>query len=737
MGSTIDFKGIRTNNLKGGDLSLEEHCFIGITGPSGSGKTSLAYGTVYAISLDEWSRISNQPLGAYQNYRVDSYHNIKPTVALKQDNRNVNPRSILATFLHLDRYIRLLYSIVSGLSPSRFSINNPSNTCSTCLGLGSVSVLDEQLLIDWDKSIEDRPFLLLKKAQELAVLDKFAESNKISRSIPLEKLSKQQQNILLYGKSKEKFSVRYKQNGKYRVHSFHYIGYLDLLASLQADITHISSFKKVAHVQKQEVCSACGGTRFSDYVASFKYRSHSIGELYAMELSNLSTFLIDSLERETSPQLCKLLADIKLVVDKLIDSNLGYLTLNRSIPTLSGGELQRVQLVGITISNLSDVLYIVDEPSSSLHVLEYDAILADLKELRDKGNTILMVEHNPYFLSQTDRNIMIGPSSGSRGGQIMDYTGPTKVEALFELKVCSEFTEYSNMTANNLKDISVHIPKACFTGIYGISGSGKTTLSKCIRQLDPRVEYISQNVLRGSKTSSVGSYSGILSELRNLYSKNNNLDYSLSITDPACQCPKCSGRGVLRYTLDFSSTIIEVVCEDCLGQRYNEEVLALMYGGQTFADVLSMPIDDLIGQSLFGEHKKISELLCKLSDLGLGHLSLSRTTDTLSGGESQRLKAIKAISKKLKGKTFIFDEPLKGLGVSDAIKILVLFKKMTTKGATIIMVEHSVIGLQAVDYVIEMGPGKGRLGGQVLFEGEIELFRESSHWKKYQKMGAV
>lgn len=737
MEYTIDYKGIRTNNLKGIDFSITENSFIGITGPSGSGKTSLAYGTIYGVSQTEWSRISNQPVGVYLNYKLDDYQNIKPTIALKQDNKNTNPRSVLATFLHLDREFRLLFSIVSGLSPSRFSINNPSNSCPRCSGIGLISILDEKLLIDWNKTILEKPFLLFTKPQELALLEKFAEAHGIPLTVPISNLTSGQKNTLLYGKSEQKYSVKYKMGGKVRVRSFYYTGYLDFVSDLHSDTSHISALKKIEKAQKQALCPCCHGMKFSDHINSFKYKEYSIGELYAMELSDLLDFVLRALQVESSNDIKKLLGNIYTIVNRLVLSNLGYLTLNRSVPTLSGGELQRVQLVGLTTTKLSDILYIVDEPSSSLHVSEYDAVLADLKELRSKGNTILMVEHNPYFLRNTDGNIFIGPGSGTQGGEILKSEPKIDIKPFFIPKSSSKWISYSGITENNLKNISVKIPEGCITGIYGVSGSGKTTLSKYIEQVSSHVEYISQKVLRGSRTSSIGTYSGILPELKELYSQSNGLSHSISLTDSCCQCPKCQGKGTIRHSLDFSSTIVEVLCDECAGKKYNKEILELEYEGIGFEEVLSTPIDSLLQRCSFAKHKKITELLLKLSQLGLGHLCLSRTTDTLSGGESQRLKTIKVIGKRTKNKILIFDEPLKGLGISDAIKLLKIFKTMSENGATVIMVEHSVVGFLAVDYVIELGPGKGKLGGGVLYEGWINDFKESAHWEKYKDKGAI
>lgn len=733
----ISYKGIRTHNLKGIDLCLQAHSFIGVSGPSGSGKTSLAYATVHAISQEEWGKINNDSQGVYKSYEIDSYEHIKPTIALRQDNKNVNPRSLLASFLHVDREFRLLFSIISGGSPSLFTINNPGNACPHCEGLGLVRQIDPKALVDESRSLVDRPFSLLSRPQDQALLLKYAEMNGIPCDIPFGQLAPDQQHKLLYGRSDTKYQVRYKLGGKMRTHSFFYVGYLDQVQALEKDQKHISSAKKLESVQSLLLCPHCLGKRFSEKVLSYHYRGLSLGDLYMLELDELAEFLDESLRSDPAPEVSRLLQRIQEVVLRLVRSDLGYLSLNRSIPTLSGGELQRVQLTRIISAKLSDILYIVDEPSASLHVSEYDSVLHDLKELQKRGNTILMVEHNPYFLQQVDQAIYLGPGAGAYGGELVETLPSYEVGQRFETRTCTGYISYQHISANNLKDVSVDIPVERITGIYGVSGSGKTTLSRQIASLGEQTEYISQKVLRGSKASTIASYSEISAELRQIYEESNSLPYTLSLSTPSCQCERCGGKGLIRYSLDFSATVVDVICEDCSGRRYNEPTLALKYSGLSLPDLLTRPVHYLLELGIFQAHTKVQAVLERLVTLGLGYLSLSRTTDTLSGGESQRLKLIKALNKKVKGKTFIFDEPLKGLGGTDAVRLMSLFRSLTDQGATIILVEHSVLGLSGVDYVLELGPGKGKHGGQVLFAGDIETFRRSDHWKAYQDKGAL
>lgn len=619
------------------------------------------------------------------------------------------------------------------MPPSRFSLNSPNNFCPTCTGLGFENVVDNSFLVDWNRSINEKPFILLKKPVEQKLLEKYASLNNIPLDIPFRSLRKEHQGMLLYGKSSEKYPIRYKHGGKYRTHSFYYVGYLDMVSLLQNDRTHTSSSKKLEAVFKQEICKTCDGKKFSEEVQSYKYRGHSIGELYHLEISELDQLIDRSLLEETKKEAIKLLETISRTLKKICASNLGYLSLNRSVPSLSGGEMQRLQLLNIITSSLNDLVYIIDEPSASLHVSEYEAILSDLTELRDRGNTLLMIEHNPYFLSKADAQIYIGPRSGKDGGFLLEK--PLNLSKLTRLETVtpSRYISYRHISDNNLKNISVNIPIGCITGIYGLSGSGKTTLSRYIESNTPKAVYITQKVLRGSKASSIGTYSEILPDIKGLYISSSNLDCTLSLTDPGCQCPKCGGRGQIKYILDFSATTIEVVCEDCQGMKYNNDVLSLEYNGYKFSQILIEPIERLLELGIFLENEKIIQKLEHLVLLGLGHLSLERTTDSLSGGESQRLKVMRILSKKIKNRVFILDEPLKGLGAEDAMRLLTIFKGMTKEGATIIMVEHSTIGFLATDYIIELGPGKGKYGGELLFQGTIDDFHHTPNWEIYKE----
>lgn len=733
--NTINYQGIKTNNLKNFDIDIEKGSFIGVSGPSGSGKSSLVYSTIYAIAQYEWEKVANVPTGLYEKFRIDSYKNVIPALALRQENFNNNPRSTIATFLRIDKDLRLLFAASNNVSPSIFSFNNPQNACPRCTGLGVETKTDEEKLIEWDKSIAEKPFIPWRKNHKQKLLEKYAASQNIPLNVAINKLPEPQINQLLHGSSENKFPVSYKMNGKQRTHNFRYIGLLDEFSSMENDKKHISSAKKIADFGTECVCSKCKGMRFADKVLDYTFYGKNLGELYMMELEDLEFFISSTLKFEKNLENIRLLKNIHRIVKSLVDSKLEYLHLNRSIPTLSGGELQRIRLTNILTSQIENMMYIIDEPSARLHISEYDSILSDIQHLNERGNTILMIEHNPYFLNKTQKTIVIGPKSGNDGGYLLEELPEdcTK-KMIFTPRACSKFIHLKNISDNNIHGIDVDIPLGRITSIYGPSGSGKSTLAKNIQLKYENTEYVNQKPIRGSKVSTIASYSEILDDIKQLFAKKNKEDVNtFSFTHEEGQCPCCGGKGYVTYELDFGKTRIDIICDECGGKRYNKKCLSFKYKGLDIYQLLTSTIDSLIEKKILDDSKPVFEQLSNLQKLGLGYLNMFRTTDTLSGGEAQRLKLMKFIGKKCDKKLFIFDEPLRGLSKNNALDILSIFNEITDKGGTVVFIEHNVIGLYSCDYVIEMGPGKGKNGGELMFSGSIDQFKETDRWNYYIK----
>lgn len=731
-GNIISYKGIRTNNLQDISLELKKAQFYGVAGPSGSGKSSLAYGTMHAIAQHEWEKVSGVQGSALVPYAVEGYENVIPSVALKQENHNQNPRSTIATFLRLDKSFRLLFASACGVSPTLFSFNNPRNACPKCEGLGYVVALDTDQLIRWDLSIEENPFLPWRKSYYQKLLEAYAKSCGIPLNISLQNLPKSQVDLLLYENSTEKLAVSYTLGGKRRTHRFFYRGFYNELESLVNDKKHVSSANKVTSLGHTEVCPQCKGQRFSTEVLSYTYQGVNLGIVYMMEVSKLEQVVAGWCKTEQQQERKILLKGIVTLLEAMTKAQLGYLHLNRSIPTLSGGELQRIRLLNILTSQINDMMYIVDEPSAQLHVSEYDALLADMRRLTEDGNTVVMIEHNRYFLDQTDHCLFVGPGSGNQGGQLFHALPEACPLEQIQGRGIGEMMSFRSLSANNVENVDVDIPMRRITGLYGPSGSGKSTLARCIEQRYDKTVYVSQRPIKGTVASTIASYSEVFDEIRNLFAKENNVDTDwFSFSGKKGACLVCGGRGSVKYQLDFGKTEVELVCEECNGRRYNNTALSYHYKGHSIFEVLNKTIDILLQDGLFEGISTIVERLQCLQRLGLGYLTLFRTTDTLSGGEAQRLKLAKYIGRRQKDKLFIFDEPLRGLDSKSVANILSVFREITNCGGTVLMIEHNVAGLAFCDYILEMGPGKGRNGGKIVFGGTVDSFRNSDHYRQY------
>lgn len=730
----ISYKGIRTNNLQNISVDLTKGKFYGIAGPSGSGKSSLAYGTMHAIAQHEWEKVSGVQGGGATTFEVDGYENVIPSVALRQENYNQNPRSTIATFLRIDKSFRLLFASVCGVSPTLFSFNNPRNACPKCEGLGYVVAVDSNQLIRWDLSIAEKPFLPWRKSYYQKLLEAYARLRGIPLNVSIQNLPKNQQDALLYEDSTEKLTVSYTLGGQRRTHRFFYHGFYNELQSLANDKKHVSSANKMTSLGHTEVCPCCHGGRFSNAILNYTYQGKNLGELYLMEVTKLEQLVAGWCLRENQLERLRLLKEIALLLKAMTKAQLGYLHLNRSIPTLSGGELQRIRLINILTSQISDMMYIIDEPSAQLHVSEYDALLADMRRLSDNGNTVMMIEHNRYFLQRTDHRLFVGPGSGSNGGQIVT-TLPTYFDVgQKEGRSIGKMMSFHSLTANNVENVDVDIPVGRITGLFGPSGSGKSTLARCIEQRYDKTVYVNQRPIKGSVASTVASYCEVFDEIRELFAQHNHVDTDwFNFSDKKGACPACGGRGTVKYQLDFGKTEVELICEECGGKRFNSTTLGYLYEGLSIYDVLNMTVDNLLKKGLFNVHSSIYERLLCLQRLGLGYLTLFRTTDTLSGGEAQRLKLAKYVGKKQKDRLFIFDEPLRGLDNQSVANILSVFRDITNNGGTVLMIEHNVAGISCCDYILEMGPGKGRDGGKIVFNGSIDSFRHSDRYWQYEE----
>lgn len=731
-GNIIKYRGVRTNNLKNINIDIEKNKIIGIGGPSGSGKSSLVYDTIYNISEFEEAKLRND-LGCVKKFDIDLYENVIAAVEVRQTNNNNNPRSTIATLLNLDSEFKKIFAKINNISPTKFTFNNSANACEKCLGLGYVYEINNDKIIDHEKTVREGAFIPWHDSTlgyEEKLLIKFAEDNGISTTTKIKNLNEKEKQLLFYGTSETKYKISYKAYGKSRNKNFNYIGILKESNNYLQSINQPSSKQKIQKYSSEVECPVCNGKRFNKEILEYKLLNKSIGDLYTMEIEELYRFFKENkvlkIEREVE--------NIITFLKEIINSNLGYLNLNRSIPSLSGGELQRLRLISVMNTQISNIMYIIDEPSSKLHVTEYESLYNNFLEIQKKENTIIFVEHNPYFLNRADKTVFIGPGSGEKGGKIvkqevvefLDY----KQKAIIEAK---DYIEEKDININNVKDLSIKIPKNCVIGIYGVSGSGKSSIVKALNKKIKNSEYLTQKPLKGSITSTIGTYSGTLfKDIREEVGKTFNLDPDiLNFNSEKGKCKICEGKGTIKFPFDYGKEI-DILCEECEGKRYSKETLShKLINGKNIYEILNTTIDSIIEKKYF-KNKKIKEKLELLIELGLGHLNLFRTTNTLSGGEAQRVKLSDILGKKMKDKVLFFDEPLSGLSAKDCVGILNIFRKLITKGATIVFIEHNVLGIDACDYLIEIGPGKGKNGGKIIFSGILEEFKNSKNYEKYK-----
>lgn len=730
----IEYRGIETNNLKKINIDIEKNKIIGIAGPSGSGKSSLAYDTIYNISEVEEAKLKKD-LEGIQRFKVSSYKNIISAVEVRQTNNNSNPRSTIATYLGLDNEFKKLFVKINNIPPTLFTFNNPINACEKCQGLGYIYKLDQSKIIDEEKSIKEGaiiPWHNSTVGYEEKLLIKFAEDNGISITTKVKDLSERERELMFYGKGETKYKISYKAYGKQRNKSFTYSGILLESNKLLEDINQPSSKQKIDKYIYQIECPQCKGKRFNDRILKYKVFDKSIGDYYTEEIEEVYRYLNDKLGE--NPKIDIELKNILKVLEEIVKANLGYLNLNRSIPSLSGGELQRLRLISIMNSQITNMMYIIDEPSSKLHVSEYEGIYKNFQEIKERGNTVIYVEHNPYFLKKVDELISIGPGAGDKGGEVVkNYIKELKFPE-FKFKEIKNFMKITDINTNNIKNLEVKIPLNSVIGIYGVSGSGKSSLVKYLNKKLEKSEYLTQKPLKGNINSTIGTYSGTLfADIREELGKKNNINpEELHFTSKEGRCPRCEGKGIIKYDNGFGKEL-EIICNKCDGKRYSKEILKRkLKFKKNIYEILNTSIDTLIEQKFF-ENRKIVEKLELLKKLGLGHLNLFRPTNTLSGGEAQRVKLSDILGKKVKGKVLFFDEPLSGLSDRDAIEILNIFREMTEQGATIIFIEHNTLAIDACDCILEMGPGKGKYGGKIIFSGTLEEFKKSKNYKIYIK----
>ena len=718
-------QGLRENNLKNVSLTIPKEKIVVFTGVSGSGKSSIVFDTIAAEAARQmnatYPAFIRSRLPKYKKPNVERIENLTTSVVVDQSPLGGNARSTVGTISDLYSSLRLLYSRIGEPfigTASYFSFNDPNGMCKTCSGLGKVIQLDIESLLDYDKSWNEGCIKESAYKPGTWYWKQYAEAKFFDLDKPLKYFSEEEYNLLIYGsKDRGDKPENSRLPGIYNKYT---------KALLNRDISDKGQHTKdkSESLLKETACLDCHGTRLNQNTLSSKINGYSIAEMCNMELTELKEVL-SQINDEKVGLLVQTLID---GLNRMIDIGLPYLHLNRESPSLSGGEAQRLKLVRYMGSSLTGLTYIFDEPSTGMHPRDVYRMNHLLIQLRDKGNTVLVVEHDKDVISIADYIIDVGPHAGKKGGEIVFsgtyldllHADTLTGRALSKNLPIKENPRQSfkslpirNANLHNLKHVNVDIPLGIMTVITGVAGSGKSTLiSKVfVEQYKEDVVMIDQGPITATNRSTPASYLGIFDEIRQMYAKANNKPVGLFTFNSIGACPVCSGKGVIVTELAFMDPIV-TECESCLGTRYNKEALACTYNGLNIVEFLSLSAAEAL--ELFSD-SKISKYLLLLEMVGLSYLSLGQPLSTLSGGERQRIKLAKHLNKK--GSIIVMDEPTTGLHLSDIEKLMKLFDLIVKKGNSLIVIEHNLDVIKQADWIIDVGPDGGKNGGEVVFTG--------------------
>lgn len=721
----IIVQGLTQNNLKHVSFRIPKEKITVFTGVSGSGKSSIVFDTIAAESQRQmnatYPAFVRSRLPKYPKPAVERIDNLTASVVVDQSPLGGNARSTVGTISGLYSSLRILFSRIGKPyvgTASYFSFNDPNGMCKTCSGLGKVSQIDIEAVIDSDKSWNEGCIKDSLYRRGSWYWRQYAESGLFDLDKPVKDYSSEEYNLLLYGS----------RNGKGEPENpkvtgiFHKYTKTLLNRDLSSKSKHTQ--KKSQDLVTEMECTECHGKRLNEEALSCKINGYSIADLCEMELTQLREVLSQITDQTVGVLVQTLIEGL----DRMIEIGLPYLHLNRETPSLSGGEAQRLKLVRYMGSSLTGMTYIFDEPSAGMHPRDVYRMNNLLKQLRDKGNTVLVVEHDKDVISIADYVIDVGPQAGQDGGEIVfagcygdlqksgTLTGKAMLQSLpvkQELRRPSGSLPVRGANLYNLKNVDVDIPLGIMTVVTGVAGSGKSTLISKVfaNQYENDVVMVDQGPITATSRSTPASYLGFFDAVRKLLAEENGKPVSLFSFNSTGACPVCGGKGVIVTELAFMDPII-TECEACGGVRYNEEALACTYKGKNIVELLGLTASQAL--EVF-EDARITKRLRMMQQVGLSYLTLGQPLSTLSGGERQRIKLAKNLGKK--GSIIIMDEPTTGLHMSDIENLLKLFDMLVSRGNTLIVIEHNLDVMKQADWIIDIGPDGGKNGGEVVFAG--------------------
>ncbi|ASZ09818.1 excinuclease ABC subunit UvrA [Chitinophaga pendula] len=723
----IIIEGARENNLKHVSLRIPKKKINIFTGVSGSGKSSIVFDTIATEAqrqLNEtFSAFIRGFLPKYAQPAADAIRNVSTAIIVDQKRLGGNSRSTLGTITDINPLFRVLFSRIGEPATGTmnvFSFNDPGGMCPACEGIGKKVGLDLEKFLDRSKSLNEGAILFPIFAVGTWYWKSYVFSGFFDADKPLTDYTPEEWHQLLRGKAKSSIDT---PTGPMNMT---YEGLLDkfdrLYIKKEGDMSTTTQ-KKVQSFITSVTCDACGGSRYNPAVLNCRIKGYNIADMMAMQVDELITVIGDIAD----PLAIHIVGSIKEHLQHLIDIGLDYVSLDRETTTLSGGESQRVKMVRHLSSSLTDVIYIFDEPSVGLHPRDVHRLNELLQKLRDKGNTVIVVEHDPDVIKVADHIVDVGPRAGIHGGQIVyegDYQGLLASGTLTgrfmqhqqpikdTVRPHQGYIPVSKSSLHNLKSVSVQIPTGVLTVVTGVAGSGKSTLiNRVFLQQHGDAIVIDQSAVGASSRSNPATYTGIMDTVRQLFGAANKVSASLFSFNSKGACKACNGLGVILTDFAFMETI-RTPCEVCNGQRFEEEVLGYRLHGKSISDVLAMSVSAAV---TFFEKKDLRAKLQALYDVGLDYLTLGQPLSTLSGGECQRLKLASELHKQ--GSVYVMDEPTTGLHMSDTGQLLRIMNRLVDGGNTVIVIEHNLDVIRNADWIIDMGPEGGHKGGQVIFEG--------------------
>lgn len=735
----IEIRGARENNLKNVTLRIPKRKITIFTGVSGSGKSSIVFDTIAAEArrqLNEtFSTFVRNFLPRYSQPDADAIENLSMAIVVDQKRLGGGSHSTVGTITDIYSILRLLFSRIGqpyvGYS-NAFSFNDPQGMCPECNGIGRKIGVDMEAFLDTSKSLNEGAILFPDYAVGSWYWTVCIQSGLFDADKKLADYTDEEMQLLLYS---EPYKVKAEVAGKMMNFTFEGIISKFTQRYITRDVKTLSerTQKMVAPYMTYGPCPLCKGARLSQVVLSSRINGYNIAEMAAMEVDDL----IEVIKAIKDPVAAPLVESLVERLQHMIDIGLEYLSLSRETDTLSGGESQRIKMVKHLGSSLVDVLYIFDEPSIGMHPRDVHRLNEMLIKLRDKGNTVLVVEHDPEVIKVADYIVDMGPHAGSHGGEIVFegcYEELLQANTLTgkhikqSMPIKSSFRSpkgkltISNARANNLQNVTVDIPTGVLTVITGVAGSGKSSLihQTFLRQ-HPDAVVIDQSAVGTSSRSNPATYTGIMDDVRKAFANANKVSASLFSFNSEGACETCQGLGVIYTDLAFMEGV-KTPCETCGGKRFKDEVLQYKLNGKSISDVLSMSIQEALE---FFTIREIVRKLQALSDVGLNYLTLGQPLSTLSGGECQRIKLASELHKK--GSVYVMDEPTTGLHMSDIQHLLAIMNRLVDAGNTVIVIEHNLDIIKNADWIIDMGPEGGNKGGRVMFEGTPAQLLNATH----------